>query len=133
MSIYAAVIRGPFSADHFAKLADLLRDITATSEPGSDFELVAVDPDQTSLDHAEAALREIMQQRRPGEQITYGRRPNDLSDAALLARAVLLYHRGGPWTAEDAGTWLGLTGSPEATTRALCDLARRVRAAERSE
>lgn len=45
---------------------------------------------------------------------------------AGLARAVLLFHRGGPWTAADAATWRGLTGSDEATTRTLCDVARQV-------
>jgi hypothetical protein len=53
-----------------------------------------------------------------------------LSDAERLARAVLLFHRGGPWTAWDIEVWRVLTGESEATTRALCDLARRVRKAE---
>jgi len=45
-----------------------------------------------------------------------------------LARAVLLFHRGGPWTEADRATWLELTGSDEATTVTLCDLARRIAA-----
>ena len=43
-----------------------------------------------------------------------------------LARAVLLFHRGGPWTDEDRATWRELTGEDEATTKVLCDLAREV-------
>jgi hypothetical protein len=43
-----------------------------------------------------------------------------------LARAVLLFHRGGPWTDQDREVWRTLTGEDDATTRVLCDLARRV-------
>jgi hypothetical protein len=43
-----------------------------------------------------------------------------------LARAVLLFHRSGPWTPEDRQMWTALTGEAEATTKALCDLARKV-------
>lgn len=53
-----------------------------------------------------------------------------ISDAERLARAVLLFHRGGEWTLEDRITWHALTGTDESTTRTLCDLARHVRAAE---
>jgi hypothetical protein len=49
-----------------------------------------------------------------------------MTDAERLARAVLLFHRGGPWTAEDAATWRSVAGSEDASTRALCDLARRL-------
>jgi predicted NUDIX family NTP pyrophosphohydrolase len=42
-----------------------------------------------------------------------------------LAGAVLLFHRGGPWTERDRATWRSLTGEDEATTKVLCDLARR--------
>ena len=51
--------------------------------------------------------------------------------ADLLARAVLLFHRGGPWTPEDRAAWKELTGSDEATTRTLCDLARQAAEPER--
>jgi hypothetical protein len=44
---------------------------------------------------------------------------------ASLALAVLMFHRGGPWTNTDRATWRGLTGRDEATTKVLCDLARR--------
>lgn len=54
----------------------------------------------------------------------------EISDAERLARAVLLWHRGGPWSAEDREMWRHYTGSDDATTKVLCDLARRVRAAE---
>jgi hypothetical protein len=46
-----------------------------------------------------------------------------------LARAVLLFHRGGPWTDADRAVWLELTGQRDATTRVLGDLAREVLAA----
>jgi hypothetical protein len=42
-----------------------------------------------------------------------------------LARAVLLFHRSGPWTDDMRAEWLMLTGQHEATTKVLCDLARR--------
>lgn len=53
-----------------------------------------------------------------------------ISDAERLARAVLLFHRGSPWSAVDREMWRHYTGSDEATTKALCDLARRVRRSE---
>ena len=43
-----------------------------------------------------------------------------------MARAVLLFHRGGPWTDNDRALWLALTEQEEATTRVLCDVAREV-------
>ena len=45
-----------------------------------------------------------------------------------LAAAVLLFHRGGPWTAADMQAWKALTDADEATTKALCDFARKVQA-----
>ena len=57
----------------------------------------------------------------------------EISDAEKLARAVLLFYRDGPWTTCDRETWEQLTGSDDATTRTLCDLARRVRADEESK
>ena len=53
-----------------------------------------------------------------------------LSDAERLARAVLLFHRGGGWIQSDSEMWLILTGVREATTKTLCDLARQVRKTE---
>jgi hypothetical protein len=53
-----------------------------------------------------------------------------MSDAEKLAQAVLLFHRGGPWTAQDSETWLAVTGEPDVTNRVLCDLARKVRGQE---
>jgi hypothetical protein len=53
-----------------------------------------------------------------------------ISDAEKLARAVLLFHRGGEWTPYDREMWVVLTGQSDATTKTLCDLARKVRAAE---
>lgn len=38
-----------------------------------------------------------------------------------VALAVLMFHRGGPWTVEDRAEWTKLTGEVECTTRALCD------------
>lgn len=49
-----------------------------------------------------------------------------MSDAERLARAVLLFHNGGPWTDQERETWVALTGEYEATTVKLCDLARRI-------
>lgn len=54
----------------------------------------------------------------------------EISDAEKLARAVLLFHRGGPWSDTDRELWRHYTGSDDATTRSLCDLARRVMRAE---
>ena len=48
-------------------------------------------------------------------------------DVRQLAEAVLLFHRGGPWTQRDRRRWLQLTGSSDCTHRVLCDLARRVK------
>lgn len=49
-----------------------------------------------------------------------------MRDAERLARAVLLFHNGGPWTNQERETWTELTGEYEATTVRLCDLARRI-------
>jgi hypothetical protein len=43
-----------------------------------------------------------------------------------LASAVLLFHRGGEWTYQDRLAWQVLTGSEDATTKSLCDFARKV-------
>lgn len=51
-----------------------------------------------------------------------------MTDGEKLAHAVLMFFRGDPWTPEDRAVWLELTDSPHATTRSLCDLARRVKA-----
>jgi hypothetical protein len=48
-----------------------------------------------------------------------------MTPAERLARAVLLFHRGGPWSPEDRAAWEALAGATEATTVTLCDLARR--------
>jgi len=53
-----------------------------------------------------------------------------MTDAERLAKAVLLFHGGGPWFARDRELWSALTGEREATTKVLCDLARRIRATE---
>ena len=45
-------------------------------------------------------------------------------DTEKLARAVLLFHSGGEWTQADRETWLELTGSVDASTLTLCNLAR---------
>jgi hypothetical protein len=54
-----------------------------------------------------------------------------VTNAEWLAEAVLLFHRGGPWSEHDQARWLALTGSTDATVRALCDFARRIRDGER--
>lgn len=43
-----------------------------------------------------------------------------------LIQAVLLFHRGGPWTPDDARMWREYTGREETTTKTLCDFAREV-------
>lgn len=43
-----------------------------------------------------------------------------------LVRAVLLFHGNGPWLPEKSDEWWTLTSNREATTRVLCDLARRL-------
>jgi len=50
-----------------------------------------------------------------------------------LARAVLLFYRGGRWTGTDRNAWAMLTDEEEATTVVLCDLARRLLAEDREE
>jgi hypothetical protein len=47
-----------------------------------------------------------------------------------LARAVLLWHRSGSWTDDYRAEWEALTGSSEATSVTLCNLAREVLADE---
>jgi hypothetical protein len=54
-----------------------------------------------------------------------------MTSAERLARAVLLFHRGGEWTADNKAEWEALTGSTEATTRTLCDVAREMLVDER--
>ena len=43
-----------------------------------------------------------------------------------LALAVLMFYRGGRWTEQDQRDWQVLTGSADATTKALCDVAREI-------
>ncbi len=47
-----------------------------------------------------------------------------LGAAEQLARAVLLFHKPGPWTFSDRQEWTRLTGRTEATTTTICNLAR---------
>jgi hypothetical protein len=47
----------------------------------------------------------------------------ELVNALLM---VLLFHRGGPWTAADSDAWVALGGGADVTTRALCDRIRAV-------
>jgi hypothetical protein len=43
-----------------------------------------------------------------------------------IARLVLLFHRGGPWAAEDSQAWQKITGNLDVTTKSLCDFVRKV-------
>lgn len=52
-------------------------------------------------------------------------------DLDAVAEALLLFHGGGDWNETRAARWKVLTGSEEATTKALCDFARAVRASAR--
>ena len=49
-----------------------------------------------------------------------------MNDLERLARAVLLFHRAGPWSGQDRNEWVMLTDEEEATTKVLCDLARKL-------
>lgn len=42
--------------------------------------------------------------------------------------ATLLFHSGGHWDETKAARWAELTGNDEATTKALCDFLRSIRA-----
>lgn len=42
----------------------------------------------------------------------------------LVVEAMLLFFSGTPWSVEKAEQWKELVGAQEATTRALCDMAR---------
>ena len=54
-----------------------------------------------------------------------------MSPLERLARAVLLFHRGGRWTGTDRNEWAMLTDEEEPTGVVLCDLARRLLAEDR--
>jgi hypothetical protein len=56
--------------------------------------------------------------------------PVELSDAEKLARAVLMFHASPTWTDAHRATWKELTGSENATTVTLCDMARKLRSRE---
>ncbi len=49
-----------------------------------------------------------------------------MTEHEKLARALLLFHDGGTWGQAKKDLWRYLTGSDDATPRALCDLARKV-------
>ena len=44
-----------------------------------------------------------------------------MTDREEIIEAVLLFHRGGPWTEQDQARWQTIVGTPEVTTKALCD------------
>ncbi len=48
----------------------------------------------------------------------------DAREQALCA--VLIFHHGGPWTADKCREWTAITGVEEATTKVLCDHIRSV-------
>jgi hypothetical protein len=49
-----------------------------------------------------------------------------MSDAETMARVVLLFFRGGPWTQQDHDEWQKLTGCFVVTTKVMGDLARKI-------
>jgi hypothetical protein len=51
---------------------------------------------------------------------------DQVSDTERLARAIILFYKGGPWSPEDTQRWIELTNAPSVTTKELCNLARRV-------
>lgn len=65
----------------------------------------------------------------PGQADDVARANGTLIAAAPALRdaceAVLMFHSGGAWDAARAEEWLALTGSNEATTKALCDFVRK--------
>lgn len=65
-----------------------------------------------------------------GSDAEVGRAMAKLSKAERLARAVLMFFEAGEWTREKRVMWTALTGSVEASSKVLGDLAREVRAEE---
>jgi hypothetical protein len=53
-------------------------------------------------------------------------RGTGMTGGERLARAVLLFYQGARWSEDNQDEWTALTGSTEATTKALGDLAREV-------
>jgi hypothetical protein len=49
-----------------------------------------------------------------------------MTGAERLARAVLLFHKGGEWTPDNRAEWEIVTDSSEVTAEVLCDVARDV-------
>jgi hypothetical protein len=49
-----------------------------------------------------------------------------MTGVELLARAVLLFHKGGAWTPDNMAEWEIVTDSSEVTAEVLCDVAREV-------
>jgi hypothetical protein len=49
-----------------------------------------------------------------------------MTGAERLARAVLLFHKGGEWTSDNLAEWEIVTDSSEVSTEVLCDVARQV-------
>lgn len=49
---------------------------------------------------------------------------NEADKFRALLEVVLLFHRGGEWTANDTTTWTRLTGGNDASTKGLCDAIR---------
>jgi hypothetical protein len=56
--------------------------------------------------------------------VTIATGPDEIERLRKLARAVLLFHGAPSWTEKEKREWCELTGSQDATTRILCDLAR---------
>lgn len=59
-----------------------------------------------------------------------GRDMAAISSAERLARAVLMFFEPGDWSRDKRELWLAITGTDNATSRTLGDLARTVRAEE---
>lgn len=79
-------------------------------------------------DAAYARAVELIEQARPMLPYLETReieRTGSAVTAHRLAMAILLFHGAGRWTDNERLVWRALTGEHEATTKALCDLARR--------
>jgi len=51
---------------------------------------------------------------------------NRLDQLHDALRLVLLFHQGGVWTADAQAEWSRIAGTPEATSKVLCDHVRAV-------
>jgi hypothetical protein len=68
--IEAVVLRGPFTAEDFALLAETLRQIDDRHGGAQTFEMAAMDPTETAIESAEKLLRQALPDR-PDRETTF--------------------------------------------------------------